>query len=61
MIFGIILQNSNGMMIFGKIDENLAIFILAVLLIVVTIGIRWLLKRYDNKTNSKSGDNEVLR
>ena len=61
MLLAILYQNSTEMMLFGRIDETVAILILAVGLIAVTIGIRWALKKYENKTNSKSEENEVLR
>lgn len=56
-----IFQNSSGALIFGKIDETLAILLFAVFLIAVTIGIRWVLNKYDNKTNSEAKNKEVLR
>lgn len=61
MLIQFLYQNSNGMMVFGKIDETSAILIFAVFLIALTIGIRWFFKKHDNKTSSKSGENEVLR
>jgi len=48
-------------MFFGKIDETTAILLLAIGLILSTIGIRWFFKRYDDKTNSKAKNKEVLR
>lgn len=61
MLLAILYQNSNGMMLFGKIDETFAILIVAVGLIAVTIGIRWALKKYENKTNTDAKNKEVLR
>ncbi len=47
-------QTSNTYLVFGNITEAEGILILGVCLIALTIGIRWLLKRYESTSNSET-------
>lgn len=49
----ILVDTPNGNLLFGFISETGAIMIFGICLIIATIGIRWLLNKYEESTKSK--------
>lgn len=49
----ILIDTPNGNLLFGYISETGAIMIFGICLVIATIGIRWVLKRFEETTKSK--------
>lgn len=45
----ILIDPPNGNLLFGYISETGAIMIFGICLVIATIGIRWFLKKYEEK------------
>jgi hypothetical protein len=55
----ILLQTSNTYLVFGGITETEGILFLGILLIALTIGIRWFLKKPEANSNTKTNKKEA--